>query len=223
MDTPEVEITRVIKDLTEGTKEEQEHALMTYFLPDAYFVHPFCRVQSMKSRTIKLPFVHQPWTINSRYFLWLVYQWYHILSPKIKLEVDSTAFDKRNNLLYANIRQTFTLWIVPFSLWEANVKLVCLLELAQLPEDHDGQPVINAGAHTNGTANLPIKYFIKGQQDHYQVNEFLKFIAPFGAASVWYAWQIFATFICAVGVYCLWPITTIYETCVRRPSKQKRH
>ncbi|KAI1268992.1 hypothetical protein F5Y18DRAFT_423221 [Xylariaceae sp. FL1019] len=222
MDKPELEIAQVIRDLTEGTREEQERALMLHFLPDAYFIHPFCRVQSLKSRHIKLPFVHQPLTINSRYFLWLVYQWYHILSPEIRLHVDSTAFDKRNNLLYATIRQTFTLWIVPFSLWEAHVKLVCLLELDRLPIDLDGQAVMDGQVAKDGRANLPKKYFIKGQQDHYQINEFLKFIAPFGAASIWFAWQIFATFICAIGVYCLWPITTIYETFVRRPSEQKR-
>ncbi|KAI3331519.1 hypothetical protein HD806DRAFT_162168 [Xylariaceae sp. AK1471] len=217
MENPEKEISGVIRSLTQGTREEQENALNEYFLPNAYFVHPFCRVPSFESRTIQVPFINIAWTLNSRWLVLLVYQWYRILSPKILLEVDSTAFDRRTNSLYATIRQTFTIWIVPFSLWQANVQLVCLLELAHLPVDGNNQPLLprdgseQSDQDDNTALRSKKRYFIRGQQDHYQVNEFLKFIAPFGASVVWYLWQLFATFVSAIGVALLWPVTLAYE------------
>lgn len=127
------------------------------------------------------------------------------------------AFDKKQNLLYATIRQTFTIWIVPFSLWQANVQLVCLLNLECLEVDGNKQPLVNQGA-MNG---VPAKrYFIRGQQDHYQVNEFLKFILPWGGSVVWYLWQLFATLLSAAGVALFWPVTSFYESS---PALQRNY
>ncbi|KAI0490001.1 hypothetical protein F4859DRAFT_463180 [Xylaria cf. heliscus] len=217
MENPEEEISGVIHSLTQGTREEQERTLNHYFLPDAYFIHPFCRVPSFQSRRIRVPFSNTEWTINSRFLVLLVYRWYKIMSPKILLEVDSTAFDERTNSLYATIRQTFTIWIVPFSLWKANVKLVCLLKLAHLPVDKKKQPLMLENGFTeksrdNNTATvLGKRYFISGQQDHYQTNDMLNFVVPFGVSTLLYIWQLFATFLCAVGAAFLWPVTSIYE------------
>ncbi|KAI8944920.1 hypothetical protein F4801DRAFT_570102 [Xylaria longipes] len=225
MENPEEEISGVIHSLTQGTREEQEKALNDYFLPDAYFVHPFCRVPSFQPRQIRVPFSNTEWTINSRLLVLLVYQWYKIMSPRILLEVDSTAFDRRTNSLYATIRQTFTIWIVPFSLWQAKVKLVCLLELAHLPVDKNKQPLVLKNGFTeknrdNNTSSVSEKrYFIRGQQDHYQTNEMLKFVAPFGASVLVYIWQLFATFFCVVGTAFLWPVTSIYERNSVRTAK----
>lgn len=113
------------------------------------------------------------------------------------------GFDKKTNLLYVTLRQTFTLWFVPFSLWQANVKLVTVLELQRLPTDHHHKPL---PGQQNSNSNLSLVqqprqlYFIKGQQDHYQVEDFLKFIAPWGASLLWVVWQLYATVICALGV-----------------------
>ncbi|KAI1275347.1 hypothetical protein F5Y07DRAFT_182135 [Xylaria sp. FL0933] len=219
MENPEKEISGVIRLLTQGTRKEQEEALHRYFLPDAYFVHPFCRVPSFGSREVQVPFTNIRWTINSRLLVQLIYQWYKILSPKILIKIDSTSFDKRTNSLYATIRQTFTIWIVPFSLWQANVQLVCLLDLVDLPVDENKQPLLSNGQseRKNGYANAVAtkrRYFIRGQQDHYQTNDMLKFIAPFGASALCFLWQLFATFLSAVGVALLWPVTSIYERSV---------
>ncbi|KAH9908783.1 hypothetical protein F4778DRAFT_796217 [Xylariomycetidae sp. FL2044] len=203
MDNPEKRVPEIIAALTMGTSDDQERALMDYFLPNAYFVHPFCRVPSFNN--INLPFISLP--IPSRWLLLMVYKWYRILSPEIKLTVDSTVFDRKTNLLYCSIRQTFTLWFVPFSLWQANVKLVTVLKLEHLPVDAHGRPLSNqADDHSLGPHRL---FFIKGQEDHYQVEEFLKFIAPFGASMLWQLWQLFASLLCVAGVMVFWPVMVI--------------
>ncbi|KAI0404511.1 hypothetical protein F4802DRAFT_567316 [Xylaria palmicola] len=226
MENPEEEISGVIHSLTQGTREEQEKTLNDYFLPDAYFVHPFCRVPSFES--VHVPFNKTEWAVNSRFLVLLVYRWYKIMSPRISLEVDSTSFDKKTNSLYATIRQTFTVWLVPFSLWQANVKLVCLLELAHLPVGDDRQPLLLEDGFTemnrsSNTAAAPKKrYFIRGQQDHYQINDMISFVAPLGGAALIYLWQLLATALCAVGAFLLSPVTTTYERRSASPSRPAR-
>ncbi|KAI0441545.1 hypothetical protein F4803DRAFT_523008 [Xylaria telfairii] len=225
MENPEEEISSVIHALTQGTRDEQEKVLKSLFLPDAYFVHPFCRVPSFQSKQIRVPMSSMEWTINSRLLILFIYRWYKIMSPKILLEVDSTAFDKQTNSLYATVRQTFTIWLVPFSLWQANVKLVCLLELAHLPVDKNKQPLVHQNEfvkknRNNNTAGVrEMRYFICGQQDHYQTNDMLKFIAPFGASVLVYLWQLLATLLCVVGTIFLWPVTSAYERNSVRSAK----
>ncbi|KAI1806152.1 hypothetical protein F4811DRAFT_551108 [Daldinia bambusicola] len=196
MDYPEQQIQHIIRSLTQYSRDDQWTTLEDYFLPDAYFVHPFCRVPSFGN--YKVPFTNS--TINSRKLVFYIYQWYRILSPDIKLSIDSTSFDKSKNLLYVTLRQTFTLWFVPFSLWQANVKLVTVLELQQLSTDKGHKPLLGNSATPLNGERRPKLYFIKGQRDHYQIEDFLKFIAPWGASVLWMAWQLYATIICTVGV-----------------------
>lgn len=227
MDYPEQQIQHIIRGLTQYSRDDQWSILEDYFLPDAYFVHPFCRVPSFGD--YKIPFTNL--TTNSRQFVFFIYQWYRILSPDIQLSIDSTSefapiqqqmmklvlnnwlliyqgFDKNKNLLYVTLRQTFTLWFVPYSLWQANVKLVTVLELQRLSIDKHHKPLLDetpipVDADLALTPDPPTRYFIKGQQDHYQVEDFLKFIAPWGASLLWIAWQLYATLICAIGVLLL--------------------
>lgn len=116
------------------------------------------------------------------------------------------AFDKQQNLLYVTLHQTFTLWFVPFSLWQAHVKLVTVLNLEHLPVDKTNKPILNGDGASSSSASasdsdlVKKRYFIKGQEDHYQVEDFLKFIAPWGASMLWMLWQLFATVVCALGV-----------------------
>lgn len=149
---------------------------------------------------------------------------------KSSTDHDSPAFDKRTNSLYATIRQTFTVWIVPFALWQANVRLVCLLELVHAEVDENKQPLLlrNGLARNHGddqTVAAPKKlYFIRGQQDHYQLNDMLKFIAPLGGSALCYLWQLFATFLCIIGTALLWPVTSIYERgLVKSPRGGKKY
>lgn len=80
---PERQISRVIHLLTEGSPAEQKDALDAYFLPDASFIHPLCRVPSFSH--LNLPFIGD---VNSRWAIWMIYRWYKILSPRIVLNVE---------------------------------------------------------------------------------------------------------------------------------------
>ncbi|KAI5868530.1 hypothetical protein GGS23DRAFT_34999 [Durotheca rogersii] len=227
MDYPEVQITHVIRSLAQHSLEEQSDTLNDYFLPDAYFIHPFCRVPSFAD--IGIPFTSL--AVNSRWLISLIYQWYRVLSPDIKLSVDSASFDKGAGLLYVTIRQTFALWFVPFSLWRSNVKLVTVLELQRMPVDRHQkllsrettQPLPDdEGNHTPAEQTRKL-YFIKGQEDHYQVNEFIKLVAPWGASLFWVAWQLCATLVCAVGVALFrWPAALFRERVLGHDSKAIR-
>ncbi|KAF2115230.1 hypothetical protein BDV96DRAFT_599597 [Lophiotrema nucula] len=126
---------------------------------------------------------------NSRFLIQVIYRWYKIMSPRIDITVHSVAFDKPNLLLYVSISQVFRIWIVPF--YRAPVKLVTVLELK----------------HNKGD-NL---YYIDSQNDLYQVDQFVRFIAPgFGKILVW-MWQFWATFFCLLGAATLWPISLVEE------------
>lgn len=121
------------------------------------------------------------------------------------------VFDQRANLLYLTIHQVFTVWFVPFSLWQSHVKLVTVLKLDSLPHDEEGHALIDGNGIAPGDRGIHSRYFIRSQEDLYQVNEFLKFIAPWGASFVWFGWQLFATILCALGVLLFWPVTTLHE------------
>ncbi|RYO86019.1 hypothetical protein DL764_009064 [Monosporascus ibericus] len=238
MDHPVREIPGIITALTQGNSEEQAKTLEDYYLPDAYFVHPLCRVPSFRDLAIPFPFsLLTPRTLNSRWLVLMIYNWYRILSPKILFTIDSVVFDQRASLLYVAMRQTFTLWFVPFDLWQAkDVKLVTVLPLAQLPVGEDGRPLsLSRAAPATATATLTsdddhhhylqqhdrTRFFVRGQEDHYHVEEWLKFIAPWGGNLLWMAGQLFSTLVCAVGV-ALWPFTLVRAVKRKQVQAQAR-
>ncbi|KAK8127606.1 hypothetical protein PG984_008714 [Apiospora sp. TS-2023a] len=202
MDHPVREIEGIVTTLCQGSADDQKAILDDYFTPDAYFVHPLCRVPSFSG--VDVPFLGR---IDSRTFVNFIYQWYRILSPKIDIHVDSKVLDQQHNLLYLTMRQVFTLWFVPFNLWQANVKLVTVLELAQLPVDEDGRRVGDNTVIPPGDKTTRFRYFIKGQEDNYQMTEWLKFVAPWSGSLIWYTGQLISTLVCAVCVMLFWPLT----------------
>ncbi|KAK8090804.1 Flavin-binding monooxygenase-like protein [Apiospora phragmitis] len=202
MDHPVREIDGIVTTLCEGSADDQKAILDDYFTPDAYFIHPLCRVPSFSG--VDLPFLGR---IDSRTFVGFIYQWYRILSPKIEIHVDSRVLDQQHNLLYLTMRQVFTLWFVPFSLWQSHAKLVTVLELAHLPVDEDGRPADANTIIPPGDKTARFRYFIKGQEDLYQANEWLKFIAPWGGSLTWVTGQLVSTIVCALCVLIFWPLT----------------
>lgn len=80
------EIASVIDTLTKGSPQQQEDALNTYFLPNASFIHPFCRVPSFSQGSIPLAS-----DLDSRWLILGIYRWYRTLSPRIDLTVDSAG------------------------------------------------------------------------------------------------------------------------------------
>jgi hypothetical protein len=83
---PEKQISHVIRLLTEGSPEDQKHALDTYFLPDASFLHPLCRVPSFSHYSVPLF-----GNVDSRWVIWMIYRWYKILSPRILSDVECSG------------------------------------------------------------------------------------------------------------------------------------
>ncbi|KAF2267400.1 hypothetical protein CC78DRAFT_490255 [Lojkania enalia] len=125
---------------------------------------------------------------NSRFLIQVIYRWYKIMSPRIDITVNSVAFDKTNLLLYVTVSQIFRIWVIPF--YYAPVKLVTVLEL-----EHN---------KSNG------KYYIDSQNDLYQVDEFVKFVAPGGWVLV-RLWQFWATIFCFLGAVTLLPVSAVEE------------
>lgn len=80
------EIPAVINALTKGTPQQQQDTLNTYFLSNASFIHPFCRVPSIPRGAVPLAR-----DLDSRWLILGIYRWYRTLSPKISLTVDSSG------------------------------------------------------------------------------------------------------------------------------------
>lgn len=76
MDDPIQDITVVVHRLTQGSPKQQEAAINDYFTTNASFTHPFCRTGSFE---------------GSRWLIHAIFRWYKILSPTIKLTVNSVG------------------------------------------------------------------------------------------------------------------------------------
>ncbi|KAI7817184.1 hypothetical protein BC939DRAFT_466734 [Gamsiella multidivaricata] len=188
MEHPVQEISSVIKGLTQGSPAEQKHVLETYFTTDAAFQHPFCHVPSFSNVSVPLVGV-----VDSRWVIWMIYRWYKILSPRIALKVHAAVLDQRQQILYVQISQVFSLWFVPF--YKSHVQLVSALHLSRTSDDS--------------------KYYIHKQEDLYQVNEFVKFVWPYGDI-VLTIWQCFMALLCVVGALLLAPLTWAGEMIAQK-------
>ncbi|KAJ9138850.1 hypothetical protein NKR23_g8239 [Pleurostoma richardsiae] len=209
MEHPVPEIKEVIYRLTTGTRDEQADTLRTYFLPDAAFGHPFCRVPSFPGNTVPL----LPW-LNSRELILLIYRWYRILSPHIDIKVHSAVFDEVTSTLYVNISQTFRIWFIPF--YRADVWLVSALRLVALdPADAEPAAVAAKGAAappplTNGDGDGRL-WFVQRQEDLYPVADFARFVMPWGIASLVGVWQLWSTAACVVLAVLFAPLARVVE------------
>jgi hypothetical protein len=82
----DTEIEGIIQRLTKSSIGEQADAISDSFLPDAAYVHPFCRVPSLQDVTV-------PWlgTINSRMIIWFIFKWSRMVSPETTVDVRSSG------------------------------------------------------------------------------------------------------------------------------------
>ncbi|KAI3532797.1 hypothetical protein CABS03_09167 [Colletotrichum abscissum] len=204
------EIKTVIRDLVQGSPEKQQNALYSNFTEDASFTHPFCHVPSFGN--IQIPFL---FTINSRWLVLMIYRWYRILSPNIEMEIESSVQDQKTNLLYVKMRQDFRLWFVPF--YSAPVDFVVVLRLETRTIDANGNP-LPRGYGDDASVGTRQRQFIVSQEDHYQVGEWLKFIAPFFGYWAWHAWTLLATAMCVVGAFFGYPLTLLFGQMARPNS-----
>ncbi|KAF9769719.1 hypothetical protein IL306_012810 [Fusarium sp. DS 682] len=209
MEHPAKEIPGVIKSLTQGSPDVQESTLREYFLPNASFSHPFCRVPSISKGQI--PFSGG---LESIQLILAIYRWYRTLSPHIDLQVDSAAFDQKSGLLYVSIRQTFALWFIP--LYKAPVKLVSVLQLTQLSPESSSE---DEGPEDSKPRRQNARYFIASQEDLYPVNDCIQFLCPGLGPFLWTIWQLYSTWLCVMGSLLFLPV---YFLLNGTPSKTKK-
>ena len=97
------------------------------------------------------------------------------------------------------MRQIFALWFVPF--YKANVTLVVVIRLAQLPNSEEQADEASIVLVERGT-----RFYIVRQEDHYQVDEFIKFLLPGLGPLFVLTWQLCSTLLCIVGcIFLIWP------------------
>ncbi|KAF5965039.1 flavin-binding monooxygenase [Fusarium coicis] len=209
MEHPVKEIGGVIKSLTQGSPEVQESTLREYFLPNASFSHPYCRVPSISKGQIPLA-----GGLESIQLILAIYRWYRTLSPHIDLKVDSAAFDQKSGLLYVSIRQTFALWFIP--LYKAPVKLVSVLQLTQLSPESSSE---DEGPEDSKPCRQNPRYYIASQEDLYPVNDCIQFLCPGLGPFLWTIWQLYSTWLCVMGSLLFLPV---YFLLNGTPSKTKK-
>jgi hypothetical protein len=66
------------------------------------------------------------------------------------------------------------------------------------------------------------KYYIKSQEDLYQLNEVVKFFWPGGATIIWF-WQLAATGMCILGALILAPVTWIEQRHANKVNGVSKH
>lgn len=64
------------------------------------------------------------------------------------------------------------------------------------------------------------RYYIESQNDLYQVDQFVKFVAPGGWVLVW-LWQFWATVFCVLGTVALWPVSVVEEWAAEKGRGDK--
>ncbi|PKS05578.1 hypothetical protein jhhlp_008096 [Lomentospora prolificans] len=201
MENPETDIRKVLHGLCCGDVAEQTATVAKYFVADASFEHPFCRVPSFSGLSVP-----GSATLDSRWLVLMIYRWYRILSPRVDLQIDSCAFDDTAGILYVNLRQNFAVWFIPF--YNAPVRLVSALTLRavdkrSLPQESNSSPE-RRPLKVDETTEGDKLYFIARQQDYYQVNDSLRFISLCFGAAFWAGFQLFATSVCVgLGLVCL--------------------
>jgi len=233
MDDPVKQIEGVIRSLTQGSPNEQAAALNRYFIPNAEFQHPFCRVPPFAN--VSLPLVGE---VNSRQLVLAIFRWYRIISPRIDLKVNSVQFDEAAQKMYIDINQRMALWFIPF--YAANVNLVTRLSLVKETQnqpsqresyrqlangdsrEHDLSKPIRKGelptfaevasskqplSDENPEDEDEAQYYIAKQEDLYQVNEWIKFLVPFDIGTfIISIVQLIATWFCLAGTIAFFPL-----------------
>ncbi|KAL7791566.1 hypothetical protein V8C37DRAFT_382113 [Trichoderma ceciliae] len=221
MENPVQEIASVIDTLTKGSPQQQEDTLNTYFLSNAAFIHPFCRVPSISKGSIPLAR-----DVDSRWLILGIYRWYRTLSPRISLTVDSSVFDQRNRTLYVSIRQTFSIWFIPFH--SCSVKLLSVLQLTQGSSSEAGQmaakylPDGRSSSALAGPGQERLRYYIASQEDLYQTNDFVAFVVPYLGPLLVYLWQLYSTGVSVIASLLFLPVYYFMNGSHAKARRQPR-
>ncbi|KAF2671150.1 hypothetical protein BT63DRAFT_438667 [Microthyrium microscopicum] len=214
MEDPETQIPLLIHTLTRTPPHLQSTAIQTYFLPSASFSHPFVRTGSWDLGNG----LNSRWAISKVYRWYKILSptidvvvvsvavdygqtnTLHTFSTTDQSPIgsqvngvdtrDTKALAKQGTAktAYANIKQTFRIFPLPF--YKADVELVVKLDLVW-------------DRHWR-------RYYISRQTDLYDLVNTLKFLwVPIWLPVI--LWQYFVTVICILGAWVGWPVTLLEE------------
>ncbi|KAF2650955.1 hypothetical protein K491DRAFT_696856 [Lophiostoma macrostomum CBS 122681] len=139
---------------------------------------------------------------NSKFLIHSIYRWYKIMSPRIDLTINSVAFDEANLMLYVNMNQVFRIWIFPW--YSAPVELTTVLKLV----------------HNKGDG----LYYIRSQNDLYQVDQWVQFIPFFlGARPIVLFLHALGTIASVICAYLFWFVTAAEERYAQDGGKAKNN
>ncbi|KIJ19593.1 hypothetical protein PAXINDRAFT_69018 [Paxillus involutus ATCC 200175] len=145
MQNPKAEITAIVTTLT-STKSNSEltDTISRYFTPDVQFVHPIC-------------------VADSRAELLGIYQWYRIMSPRTKCNVENIIYDRDLNVLVLDMVQ----WFSPGFRFTRPAPARLNTRLTLLENDADGL------------------HYIARQEDFYPTMDFFALLSPYLVPFVW--------------------------------------
>jgi len=108
------------------------------------------------------------------------------MSPHItNLRINSVAFDDKHDILYVNLNQTFSIWLIPFHHSHVNLTTVLYLEKGVGRGVTDGKE----------------RYYIKHQEDLYQTDQWVKFPSPRILPAIVWVWQVVSALVCMICLY----------------------
>jgi len=108
------------------------------------------------------------------------------MSPHItNLRINSIAFDESHSILYVNLNQTFSIWLIPFHHSHVNLTTVLYLEKGVGRGVTDGKE----------------RYYIKHQEDLYQTDQWVKFPSPRILPAIVWVVQCLAAVVCMICLY----------------------
>ena len=107
-------------------------------------------------------------------------------------------------MLYVNISQVFRIWPIPF--YRAPVTLTTVLQLER------GVNLNNPRAEARPLQRTE-KYYISSQNDLYQVDQFIRFVLPWGIGAFFVLiWHWFATLFCILGATIGYPLRSYQQS-----------
>lgn len=133
------------------------------------------------------------------------------------LGVDADGGGEDGGIIYVGVRQKFGIWFVPFYR-KADVRLVAVLHLEKRtspPGENPRSIVLTNGYDESQPWRTRPLYYIKSQQDLYQVNEFFKFFDYTGVLGLLaIVFQLFSTLACTVLALLFWPVSWVEERVI---------
>jgi hypothetical protein len=140
--------------------------------------------------------------------------------PVPEADMKDAAFDPNHNVLFVKLAQIFAIWFLPFH----RARVHCVVELHLVPTPSaahgidvsfpcttsDSLPALRNGVSGDGMHGIVgasqsmarTRYMIARQEDHYQVNEFVKFVLPWlgigpGLVLAWQWWNTLLSIVTA--------------------------